>query len=127
MFSTETSSSNAIRSVVPSADIDDVRQRIETHQHYLSTIDIVEGSNGSVVCALGKPVEPNIENAFISGEANVAVEFSNKTTVSTGPVKEVVFNPVCSINDSETVDVDKYQSSVSLKKPIKRHLLETHL
>ena len=125
MFGTETSSSNAIRSVVPSAEIDDVRQRIETQQHYQSTIDIVEGGNSSVACALGQLAESKVENEFIFQEVSMVVKFS-KTTAPTKSVEEVIIiHPVYCINESEMVDVEN--SSVSLEKPNRRNLLETHL
>jgi len=128
MFGTDTSSSNAIRSVVPIPDIDYVRQRIENPEHHQSTIDIVARSESSVACALGQPGEPKVENVFILDEASMVVRFS-KTTALIGPdVEEVIINPVhSSIDDSVTVAVDQKQSSVSLEKPTRRPLLETHL
>jgi len=119
-------SNEIIRSVVPSPEIDDVREsRIENHQHHKSTINIVEGSNGSVVCTLGQPVESMVENVIVSDETSMVVKFSK--TITNRPIEEVpvVTNSIISINDSETVN-GKKQSSVSLEKP-RRHLLETHL
>jgi len=124
LFSTETSSSNAIRSVFPSPEIGDAREsRIENHQRCQSTINIVEGGNGPVFCTLGNPVE---ENVIIVDEARMVVRFSK--TATNGPnIEELVTNSVFSINDPEAViNVNKKQSSVSLEKP-RRPLLETHL
>jgi len=126
MFGTETSSSNAIRSVVPSPEIDDVIQRIESHQHRQTTIDIAEGIDGSTTCALGQPTESKVENVSISDEASKVAKFS-KTIALIGPAKEVVINPGYCINDSDTVNMNKKQSSVSLEKPTRRPFLETHL
>jgi len=130
MFGTETSSysNNAIRSVVPSPEIGDVREcRIENHQPvYQSKIDIVEGSAGSVVCILGQPVKSVIENVIISDETSVLVVKFSKTSTN-GPIEEVITNFAVSINDSEAaINVNKKKSSVSSENP-RRPLLETQL
>jgi len=129
MFSTESSSSNVIRSVVPSPEIGDVRQTIENHQNHQSTMDIEEGSNiSSVLCVLGQSVEPKVENVIILDEGSILVETS-KTITAIGPnTEEVVINPGNSINDSiKTANVDKKQCSVSLERNKRRPLLETRL
>lgn len=125
MFSTETSSSNAIRSVVISPEIDTVRQMIENHHqnHQSIKIDIVEEINiSSVVCVLSRPVdvEPKLENVINLDEGSMLIQ-SSKTTAIGPNTDEVAINPVNSIKDI------KKQSSVSLERHNGRPLLETHL